>query len=74
LVDGRNALDPHRWRNAGWTYRALGRPAAAKDEATIDGATPVPAFKSDKPAGLPSVAVLPTPRRSKDATMRSEVS
>jgi UDPglucose 6-dehydrogenase len=26
LVDGRNALDPARWRAAGWTYRALGRP------------------------------------------------
>jgi UDPglucose 6-dehydrogenase len=26
IVDGRNALDPKRWRDAGWTYRALGRP------------------------------------------------
>jgi len=26
IVDGRNALDPVRWREAGWTYRALGRP------------------------------------------------
>jgi UDPglucose 6-dehydrogenase len=26
IVDGRNALDPVRWRVAGWTYRALGRP------------------------------------------------
>jgi UDPglucose 6-dehydrogenase len=26
IVDGRNALDPIRWRAAGWTYRALGRP------------------------------------------------
>jgi nucleotide sugar dehydrogenase len=26
MVDGRNALDPARWRAAGWTYRALGRP------------------------------------------------
>ncbi len=26
IVDGRNALDPMRWRDAGWTYRALGRP------------------------------------------------
>jgi UDPglucose 6-dehydrogenase len=26
IVDGRNALDPSRWRAAGWTYRALGRP------------------------------------------------
>jgi UDPglucose 6-dehydrogenase len=26
VVDGRNALDAARWRAAGWTYRALGRP------------------------------------------------
>jgi UDPglucose 6-dehydrogenase len=26
IVDGRNALDADRWRQAGWTYRALGRP------------------------------------------------
>jgi len=26
ILDGRNALDPVRWRGAGWTYRALGRP------------------------------------------------
>jgi UDPglucose 6-dehydrogenase len=26
IVDGRNALDPDLWRDAGWTYRALGRP------------------------------------------------
>jgi UDPglucose 6-dehydrogenase len=25
IIDGRNTLDPHRWRQAGWTYRALGR-------------------------------------------------
>lgn len=25
IIDGRNALDPARWRAAGWTYRALGR-------------------------------------------------
>jgi UDPglucose 6-dehydrogenase len=28
VVDGRNALDPARWRGAGWSYRALGRPTA----------------------------------------------
>ena len=28
ILDGRNALDPTRWREAGWTYRALGRPRA----------------------------------------------
>ncbi|ARU50654.1 UDPglucose 6-dehydrogenase [Cellulosimicrobium cellulans] len=26
VLDGRNALDPSVWRDAGWTYRALGRP------------------------------------------------
>ncbi|MET7763690.1 UDP-glucose/GDP-mannose dehydrogenase family protein [Streptomyces sp. NPDC005393] len=28
ILDGRNALDPDIWREAGWTYRALGRPLA----------------------------------------------
>jgi UDPglucose 6-dehydrogenase len=28
VLDGRNALDPARWREAGWTFRALGRPNA----------------------------------------------
>ncbi|WP_432037002.1 UDP-glucose dehydrogenase family protein [Streptomyces cucumeris] len=28
LLDGRNALDPDHWREAGWQYRALGRPLA----------------------------------------------
>jgi UDPglucose 6-dehydrogenase len=28
VIDGRNALDAARWRAAGWTYRALGRPQA----------------------------------------------
>ncbi len=28
LIDARNALDAGRWRTAGWTYRALGRPVA----------------------------------------------
>lgn len=26
IIDGRNALDPRRWRAAGWSYRAPGRP------------------------------------------------
>ena len=26
IVDGRNCLDPTQWREAGWLYRALGRP------------------------------------------------
>ncbi|WP_282697701.1 UDP-glucose/GDP-mannose dehydrogenase family protein [Streptomyces sp. CC208A] len=28
VLDGRNALDGERWRAAGWTYRAMGRPRA----------------------------------------------
>ena len=28
IIDARNALDPVMWREAGWTYRALGRPVA----------------------------------------------
>ncbi|WP_175408129.1 UDP-glucose/GDP-mannose dehydrogenase family protein [Streptomyces sp. TRM64462] len=28
ILDGRNALDPMRWRDAGWTFRAMGRPRA----------------------------------------------
>ncbi|MCL9757700.1 UDP-glucose/GDP-mannose dehydrogenase family protein [Frankia sp. AiPa1] len=27
VIDGRGVLDPLAWRAAGWTYRALGRPA-----------------------------------------------
>jgi UDPglucose 6-dehydrogenase len=27
ILDGRNVLDSQRWRAAGWTYRALGRPS-----------------------------------------------
>ncbi len=26
IIDGRNCLDPAAWREAGWSYRALGRP------------------------------------------------
>ncbi|WP_166354808.1 UDP-glucose dehydrogenase family protein [Phytoactinopolyspora limicola] len=26
VIDGRNCLDHHAWRAAGWTYRGLGRP------------------------------------------------
>ena len=30
IADGRHLLDPALWRTAGWTYRALGRPEAAR--------------------------------------------
>ena len=26
IIDGRNCLNPSQWREAGWTYRGLGRP------------------------------------------------
>ncbi|GAB3273882.1 UDP-glucose dehydrogenase family protein [Arthrobacter pigmenti] len=26
MIDGRNVLDPTKWRNAGWTFGSLGRP------------------------------------------------
>ena len=26
ILDGRNVLDPQKWRSAGWTYRGVGRP------------------------------------------------
>jgi UDPglucose 6-dehydrogenase len=26
IIDGRNVLDPSRWRNAGWEHRSMGRP------------------------------------------------
>jgi UDPglucose 6-dehydrogenase len=26
VIDGRNCLDPNAWRNAGWTYKGMGRP------------------------------------------------
>jgi len=29
IIDGRNTLDPARWRSAGWVYRALGRPTVS---------------------------------------------
>ena len=26
ILDGRNVLEPQKWRSAGWTYRGVGRP------------------------------------------------
>jgi UDPglucose 6-dehydrogenase len=26
IIDGRNCLDSHQWRSAGWNYRGIGRP------------------------------------------------
>jgi len=30
IIDGRSALNPDRWRAAGWTFRALGRPGLSE--------------------------------------------
>ncbi|WP_299165626.1 UDP-glucose/GDP-mannose dehydrogenase family protein [uncultured Arthrobacter sp.] len=38
IVDGRNCLDATAWRDAGWTYRALGRPKAAAGSAAAAAA------------------------------------
>ena len=35
IVDGRNVLDPERWREAGWNYRALGRRSPTEAYATL---------------------------------------
>jgi len=32
IVDGRNVLEPTRWRGAGWLYRALGRHQAGEED------------------------------------------
>jgi len=37
IVDGRNTLDPARWRAAGWRYRALGRPRPGAATAAAEG-------------------------------------
>jgi UDPglucose 6-dehydrogenase len=42
LIDGRNALDPERWRRHGWTYRGIGR----HDDAS--GPRPRPATMSER--------------------------
>ncbi len=28
IIDGRNALDPRAWADAGWDYRGMGRTAS----------------------------------------------
>lgn len=32
IIDGRNTLDPARWRAAGWRFRALGRPLSEAEQ------------------------------------------
>ncbi len=39
VIDGRNCLDASAWSAAGWRYRALGRPARARDLGALAGAT-----------------------------------
>jgi UDPglucose 6-dehydrogenase len=40
MVDGRNALDPATWQDAGWTYRALGRAAKTPTQSVAASAVP----------------------------------
>jgi UDPglucose 6-dehydrogenase len=47
VADGRHALDPARWRAAGWRYRALGQPAVSGEPAITTRSAP---------AGQPAVA------------------
>ncbi|MFJ6003861.1 UDP-glucose dehydrogenase family protein [Arthrobacter sp. NPDC092385] len=45
ILDGRNVLDLHRWRLAGWNFRAIGRPY---DSASTDGRA-APKWVAGKP-------------------------
>ncbi|MDT3439309.1 UDP-glucose/GDP-mannose dehydrogenase family protein [Pseudofrankia sp. BMG5.37] len=56
VIDGRHALDPARWRGAGWTYLAPGRPAG--------GPT--------KPEAADATVAVPAPRQlTEDVTFRA---
>jgi UDPglucose 6-dehydrogenase len=72
VVDGRNALDPSVWREAGWTFRALGRPDGETDSDAEGVAAPVPAWETPHGRSLPGVTVLPTQRRPEEVPFRSE--
>jgi UDPglucose 6-dehydrogenase len=37
VLDTRHVLDPERWRQAGWRYRAPGRPATAGPARRVAG-------------------------------------
>ncbi|MGH3505829.1 MAG: UDP-glucose dehydrogenase family protein [Nocardioidaceae bacterium] len=71
LVDGRNALDPQRWREAGWTFRALGRPDDDRST-SMSAPAPVPAWEPRDGEFPPGVAVLPTQRRPEEAAFMDE--
>jgi hypothetical protein len=56
VVDGRNRLDPERWRAAGWSYHGLGRSGVPLEPA-FSGATtaatdPVHAHRRRRPDEL----------------------
>jgi UDPglucose 6-dehydrogenase len=40
IIDGRNSLDPDRWRLAGWSYRAVGRAASGDTDSDTDSPRP----------------------------------
>ncbi|MEU9700561.1 UDP-glucose/GDP-mannose dehydrogenase family protein [Streptomyces sp. NPDC047981] len=58
LVDGRNALPHDAWRAAGWTVKALGRPARAARPSYVRSAEPLratiasPAAESDRAGAM----------------------
>ena len=43
VIDGRNCLDSVAWRDAGWRYRALGRPRETRVSASHEAPVPVQA-------------------------------
>ncbi|MFF8414641.1 UDP-glucose dehydrogenase family protein [Streptomyces omiyaensis] len=51
LIDGRNALDHDEWRAAGWTVKALGRPAPQTPADTADPRDPLRATIASPAAG-----------------------
>jgi len=52
VIDGRNALDPGRWREAGWTHLGLGRPPSgpglSRPELARHRATPATARRPER--------------------------
>jgi UDPglucose 6-dehydrogenase len=65
LLDGRNALDLERWRQAGWTVRAPGRSQTAADQTVIGNPLPSAPSSRDISATLkcPSLQYVDQPTR-----------
>ncbi|MGH3367585.1 MAG: UDP binding domain-containing protein, partial [Nocardioidaceae bacterium] len=47
ILDGRTTLDAERWRSAGWSFRALGRPLKLPPSEATSGAEPSAAKHED---------------------------